>query len=68
LPVVVFIIVTTTIIISTVRAIRFSVPLVILIFGTVIRGFRARVAGDHNLWYIHDFGLIELRFGARRLA
>ena len=56
------------IVINTVRVISFSVPLVILIFSTVTRGFRTRVAGDHNLWYIHDFGLIELRFGARRLA
>jgi hypothetical protein len=54
--------------ISTVRVIRVSAHLVILIFGTVTRGFGARNAVNHNLRNIHDFGLIELRFSTRRIA
>jgi hypothetical protein len=54
--------------ISTVRAIRFSVHLVILIFAAVTRGFGARNAVNHNLRNTYDFGLIELRFSTRRIA
>jgi hypothetical protein len=54
--------------INTVRAIRLSAHLVILVFFTVTRGFGARDAVNHNLRNIYDFGLIELRFGTRRIA
>jgi hypothetical protein len=54
--------------ISAVRAIRFSVHLVILIFAAVTRGFGARNAVNHNLRNIYDFGLIESRFYTRRIA
>jgi hypothetical protein len=54
--------------ISTIRIIRFSIHLVIFIFGTVTRGFGARNAVNHNLRNIYDVGLIELRFSTRRIA
>jgi hypothetical protein len=54
--------------ISIVRAIRFSAHLVILIFGTVTRGFGARNAVNYNFRNIYDFGLIELRLSTRRIA
>jgi hypothetical protein len=65
LPVVVIVVI---VVISIVRIVRFSVPLVVFIFATVTRGFGTRVAADHNLRYIHDFGLIELRFSTRNIA
>jgi hypothetical protein len=48
LPVIV-VVVAIIITIIAVRVIRFSGPLVILIFGTVIRRFGARVVANDNL-------------------
>jgi hypothetical protein len=65
-----FLVLVAVVVIGIVRTIRIHLLLAVLIFSTVTRAFgtRTRIAANHDVRYIHYFGLIELGFTTRRLA